>query len=357
MSVDVIALAPICPTAPIRTYSFDYIQTLHASFDAVLDDEIIARLLDIKRNNRFVRCKSPMRLRYKIRDSVAQQWRKEREENNSQSPQDKYEMSIQSNLNKISPKNYTVILEQIVYCYNAFVVSITDDETPNCISESSTKGIATLIALLFEKASKEKTYSELYAQLLSDMEKMGHETIGAVCRQKADSLYNDTIKNRIQDCNADMDEEEIRTVFKTKMKFTGLFLFIANLFVHSIMPYSEVKRYYDGLLSYFELAPLEYCDSYIESICQMMRLAGYSLEKSAESKDAFRADFIDVLYKYQEMKTDENPKMTNKNRFAIMDVTDLYKRGWDMERYEEETTEEFSSGKEVAKKKRGGRKT
>jgi hypothetical protein len=83
----------------------------------------------------------------------------------------------------------------------------------------------------------------------------------------------------------------------------------------------------------------------------MVRLAGYSLEKSAESKDAFQNDFMKVLYTYQAMKTDENPKMSNKNRFSIMDVTDLYKRGWDMNRVEEENTESFSSVKETTKKK------
>jgi hypothetical protein len=336
----------------VRVYPFDFIQMLNNSFDAVLDDEIISRLLEIKRNNRFVRCKSPIRLRYKIKDSVAQQWRKEREESSNQSPTEKYEMSIQSNLNKISPKNYSVILEQVVQSYKTFITTIVEDDDPESIRLSRNKGIEILITLIFEKASKEKTYSELYAQLLSDIEKMGYSYISEYCRQKADSLYNDTIKNRIQDCNTEMDEEEIRNVFKTKMKFTGLFLFIANLFVHSIMSYDEVKRYYDGLISYFELAPLEYCDSYIESICQMIRLAGYSLEKSAESKDAFDNDFMKVLYTYQAMKTDENPKMSNKNRFAIMDVTDLYKRGWDMNRGgDEENTESFSSVKETTKKK------
>jgi hypothetical protein len=336
---------------PVRVYQFDFIQMLNKSFDAVLDDEIIARLLEIKRNNRFVRCKSPIRLRYKIKDSVAQQWRKEREESSNQSPTEKYEMSIQSNLNKISTKNYSVILDQVVQCNTIFITSITEGDDPESIRVSRNKGIEILITLIFEKASKEKTYSELYAQLLSDIEKMGYPYISEYCRQKADSLYNDTIKTRIQDCNTEMDEEEIRNVFKTKMKFTGLFLFIANLFVHSIMTYDEVKRYYDGLISYFELAPLEYCDSYIESICQMVRLAGYSLEKSAESKDAFQNDFMKVLYTYQAMKTDENPKMSNKNRFSIMDVTDLYKRGWDMNRVEEENTESFSSVKETTKKK------
>jgi hypothetical protein len=87
----------------------------------------------------------------------------------------------------------------------------------------------------------------------------------------------------------------------------------------------------------------------------MIRLAGYSLEKSAESKDAFYNDFMKVLYDYQALKSSDNPKMTNKNRFAIMDVTDLYKRGWDMNRYEEDTgssESSFASVKETIHKKK-----
>jgi len=331
----------------IRVYSFEFIQHLHSSFDAVLDEDIVNRLLDIKRNNRFVRCKSPMRLKYKIRDSVAQQWRKEREESASQSPLEKYESAVQSNLNKISPKNYSVILEKIIESYDAFVSS--GDE-----SASSEKGLEVLVDSLFEKASKEKTYSELYAQLVGDIYKKGYEHVGQYSRNKAEQLYTSSVQTRIQDCRADMDEEEIRNVFKTKMKFTGLFLFIANMFVQHMITYQEVKQYYDGLLNYFDIAPLEYCDSYIESICQMIRLAGYSLEKSAESKDTFYNDFMKVLYDYQVVKSSDNPKMTNKNRFAIMDVTDLYKRGWDMNRYEEDasSSESFASVKETMHKKK-----
>jgi hypothetical protein len=41
----------------------------------------VNKLLDIKRGNKFIRRKSPLRLKYKIHDSVAENWRKEREEN------------------------------------------------------------------------------------------------------------------------------------------------------------------------------------------------------------------------------------------------------------------------------------
>jgi hypothetical protein len=133
--------------AAIQTYSFDFIQTLNKSFDAILDDDIVARLLDIKRTNRFVRRKSPMRLKYRIRDSVALQWRKEREEQQNQSSIERYELAVQANLNKLSLKNYSIILEAILQ-----IVS-------QCIAtEGEEVAIQTIIKMLFEKAAKEKTY-------------------------------------------------------------------------------------------------------------------------------------------------------------------------------------------------------
>jgi len=169
-------------------------------------------------------------------------------------------------------------------------------------------------------------------------------------------MYDTLVATRIADCRADMDDEEIREVFKSKMKFTGLFLFIANMFVHKLLSYDEVKKYYDGLLSYFELSPVEYCDTYIDSMCQMMKLAGYVLEKTAATKELFSGDFMDVLYKYQATKHEENPKMSNKNRFAIMDITDLYKRGWDMNRVEESAEVVSPTEKEFKKKRRERRR-
>lgn len=329
----------------VRTYSYDFIQTLNKSFSAILDDEIVSRLLEIKRTNRFVRRKSPMRLKYKIKDSVALQWRKEREEQQNQTSIERYELAIQSSLNKLSHKNYSVILETIV-------ASVKE-----CVEvEGEEVAIQTVVNMLFEKASKEKTYSELYAQILSDLQKTGYTYIGQYVREHAQHMYSTLVATRIADCRADMDDEEIREVFKSKMKFTGLFFFIANMFVHGLLTYTEVKQYYDGLLSYFELSPVEYCDTYIDSICQMARLSGYLLEKSAESKERFHTDFMAILMTYQETKHEDNPKMSNKNRFAIMDVTDLYRRGWDMNRVEEIPETVSPSEREFKKKRRERRK-
>jgi len=158
----------------VRVYSYDFIQTLHKSFDAVLDDDIVARLLEIKRTNRFVRRKSPMRLKYKIRDSVALQWRKEREDQTTQSSKDKFELAVQSNLNKLSHKNYSVIMEEIVRAVELYIED--EGETADAIE--------TLVHHLFEKASKEKTYSELYAQLLADLNKEGYNVV-EVSRSRA----------------------------------------------------------------------------------------------------------------------------------------------------------------------------
>ena len=57
------------------------------------------------------------------------------------------------------------------------------------------------------------------------------------------------------------------------------------------------------------------------------------------------------LYKLQSLKSDENPKMSNKNRFKIMDITDLYKRNWNVrEIVEEDIDDGFKKNKDKKRK-------
>ena len=64
-------------TGEVIVYSFNEIEELAKTFNAELDQEVVNNLLEIKKNNKFIRRKSPLRLKYKI--STANAWRNERE--------------------------------------------------------------------------------------------------------------------------------------------------------------------------------------------------------------------------------------------------------------------------------------
>jgi hypothetical protein len=126
---------------------------------------------------------------------------------------------------------------------------------------------------------------------------------------------------------------------------------MANLYIFNLLSYDSILKYYKGILKYFEKSPVEYCDTYLDIIENLLKTAGFQLENNATNKEIFYSDFMDELYKLQGLKSDENPKMSNKNRFKIMDITDLYKRNWNVRQVEEEDNENtFKKNKEKRRK-------
>ena len=91
----------------IIVYDIEFIKKLSSDFNAILDKDIQNNLLEIKKNNKFIRRRSPIRLKYKI--SVADRWRDQRL-NNDESDSDKHRNLLISNLNKLSNVNYPQII-------------------------------------------------------------------------------------------------------------------------------------------------------------------------------------------------------------------------------------------------------
>ena len=91
----------------IVVYDIDFINNLSSTFNAILDIDIQNNLLEIKKNNKFIRRRSPITLKYQI--SVSDKWRNSRLNNNIEKA-DKYKNSLISNLNKISNVNYPQII-------------------------------------------------------------------------------------------------------------------------------------------------------------------------------------------------------------------------------------------------------
>ena len=321
-------------------YTYEYIEEIAKQFSATLDEDVANRLLDIQKSNKFIRRKSPLRLKYKIHDSVAQAWRKEKEEKKFISPIEQFKTELQANLNKLSSKNYEMILNKIWELYE----QLGSDETFNSFQ-------VVIASMIFEKAVTEKGYSYIYAQLLSNLYEKGCDDLKEICDELSNNFYNKSSEISIEESTSDMTESEIRNLYATKMKFTGGFIFIANLFVYELLGYEVVLKFYKNLIESFETVPLEYCDNYLDTVEQILKTAGYHLEKRASSSKRFYDDFMDILNKYQNTKQDVNPRMSNKNRFKLMDITDLHKRNWNVrETVEEDTEGGFKKNKKDKKK-------
>ena len=321
-------------------YSYEFIETLSSNFRATLDEELASRLLEIKKGNKFIRRKSPMRMKYKIHESVAQAWRKDREEKKQMSIEEKFNLEMQSNLNKISLKNYGVIFENIHNLYKELVEEVDMDEYNEII-----------VKIIFEKAMLDKNFSYLYAQLLNNLNEIESLDLGNICNNICNTFYDTTVETSLNEVNTDMSDEEIRKVFSSKTQLLGGYIFMANLYIFNLLSYDSILKYYKGILKYFEKSPVEYCDTYLDIIENLLKTAGYQLERKAETKEDFYSDFMSELYKLQSLKSYENPKMSNKNRFKIMDITDLYKRNWNVrEIVEDDMDNSFKKNKDKRKK-------
>jgi hypothetical protein len=321
-------------------YSYDFIINLANNFSATLDEDVANRLLEIKKGNKFIRRKSPMRMKYKIHESVAQNWRKEREDNKQMTLDEKFNLEMYSNLNKLTTKNYTAIVEKILLLCN----ELLNDDNKN---EYEIK----IVKMVFDKALTEKTFSYLYAQLLSNLYENNFNDIVKICNELSDEYFKNSVEMKIEEVNTDMSDDELRNVFSNKNQLAGGYIFMANLFVFNLLSYESILKYYNGILKYFNMSPVEYCDIYLDIIESLLKTAGYQLEQKAPSKDDFYDDFMNELYDLQGQKLDNNPRMSNKNRFKLMDITDLYKRNWNVrELVDDDTDNTFKKNKDKRRK-------
>jgi len=312
----------------MKHYSFDFIENLATNFRATLDEDVANRLLDIKKGNKFIRRKSPLRMKYKIHDSVAQNWRKDREDKSNMTIEEKFNLEVYSNLNKLSNKNYATILQQVLLVCNDL---LTDDNR----NEYENK----LVKIIFDKAMSEKTFSYLYAQFLNNIIESGYRNIECIINEYVDNFYKISVETKINEVNTDLSDDELRNIISSKNQLSGGYTFIANLFVFNLVSYDSILKYYDGILKYFNMSPVEYCDIYLTIIENLLKTAGYQLEKNANSKEEFKNDFMNELYKLQELTVNNNPRMSNKNRYKIMDITDLYCRNWNVRELVEDEKE------------------
>lgn len=286
----------------IIVYDIDFIKKLSSEFSAILDVDIQNNLLEIKKNNKFIRRRSPLRLKYKI--SVADKWRDERL-NNGETDPDKNTNLLISNLNKLSNINYPQIITNLKDLFleidDSLKLELTD--------------------VIFNKAITENLYSNLYANVIYDLSEMYSE-IKTVIISKCNDFFNKTHNNVTEIINTE-DYAQLCELIKSKARIVGGFIFIANLYKHEIVTYEIVLSYYDKLIYYTEASPVEYIGKYIDAIVSIIDNCGKDLEK--HNKELFKKNFMEKCYNLIKNKD----KLVPKYRFKLMGVCDKYEANWD----------------------------
>ena len=290
----------------IIVYEYEFIENLANSFSAELDEETLENLLEIKRTNKFIRRRSPLRLSYKV--TAADTWRKAREEVGNQS-ENNIKLLI-TNLNKLSEINYPQIATKVVDIYS----SLDDPEE-----------ISLFIKSLCGKASTENIYCGLYAKLINDVSNSNPETsdktINVVlefCNNFFDK-FNETVVEELQNVT---DYEKLCDIMKAKSMLIGGYIFIANLYKYKIVSYNTVNKNYQSLINLTNKAPKDLVGKYIDAIISILTNCGSSLEH--DYPDVFKSNFMDICYELSKKESNLLPKY----KFKIMDICDKYENNW-----------------------------
>ena len=290
----------------IIVYEYEFIENLANSFSAELDEETLENLLEIKRTNKFIRRRSPLRLSYKV--TAADTWRKAREEVGNQS-ENNIKLLI-TNLNKLSEINYPQIATKVVDIYS----SLDDPEE-----------ISLFIKSLCGKASTENIYCGLYAKLINDVSNSNPETsdktINVVlefCNNFFDK-FNETVVEELQNVTY---YEKLCYIMKAKSMLIGGYIFIANLYKYKIVSYNTVNKNYQSLINLTNKAPKDLVGKYIDAIISILTNCGSSLEH--DYPDVFKSNFMEICYELSKKESNLLPKY----KFKIMDICDKYENNW-----------------------------
>ena len=286
----------------IIRYKPSFINELNASITSILDNDIINDLLEIKNNNKFIKRKSPIKLRYEIKDSVANKWRQSKIENENIINSEIFLETINSNLNKLSDLNFPNISANIIKYINENI----NDEFMNI----------TLNAI-FNKCLLEHLYSHLYGKLLKMLIESYGEKFRDLIIEKTEIFYNENISKVFNINNVNYDD--FCTLNKEKSKLLGSFILIGCLYKNDIIKYEIVIKYCNILFnnSLYGEESKEYLEKYVECLLRLIENVGLKIQKN--HPDIFENNIIKNLNLIKTNKLRFKPRI----RFLVMDLLDL----------------------------------
>ena len=269
-----------------------------------MDEDVINDLLEIKKNNRFIRRKTPVRMKYVVADS----WRVSGKDSSEITDDIKFKNTVTSNLNKLSSKNSDTISDEIKKLFE----SLPEQDTNQFID------------IVFDKALEEKFYSDDYARLVGTLFTTTTVLSKEYLVEKCNTFYNDKIESVVDKIKKtkDTNYDELCSIFSTKAEFIGGFVFISNLFNYDIVDYKLVSKYYNGLKEYALSVPEEDIGIYVDSIASILKNCGKKLQEF--NPEEFNKNFFDICGELINDKQRVKPK----NRFKLKDIQDYVKGGF-----------------------------
>jgi len=287
-------------------YTPQFIEEIAQNIQTELSPDIILNLLEIKQNNKFIKKRSPIKLKYTMKTSIAETWRNEKLEQTI-SDEDKFIEELNGNLNKLSEGNYNIIKEEI----------------KKLVLENKNKYKDLLLDLIFKKSISEKTYTSLYAKLLGIFIEIYGNNFKDCILEKTEEFYKEKININVLNDNNNYDK--LCENNKQKSKILGIFTFLGGLYENKIIEYSIIMKYFNILLESSLNVSNDSIniENYVECIVTLITKIGYKLELELE-KENFDKLIMDNLIKISK----DNKNYKARTRFIIMDLIDLRINKW-----------------------------
>ena len=286
----------------IIRYSFAEIENISQNFDGVLDPEIIKKLSVIKRISTFQ--EHTINIKYTLKSDS---WRQNNgDEYVEELTQEVFESKIISNLNKLTGANYESIKNNILTAIDNIGTLEIDKNR--------------IVDIIFDKATEEHIYSDIYAKLLGTLVENLDTVDGVMVHifEKCKKFYDDNLNFNINELDQTTNYSEMCDVNKNKTLILGGIIFVSNLFNYKLVSYSWVNKYYNGLVNITKDIGNEKIGIYIDTLCAIMNTCGKNLKEY--DPGSFNENFYDILVSFSQNKQLIKPKY----RFKIKDTIEKF---------------------------------
>jgi hypothetical protein len=221
--------------------------------------------------------------------------------------------SIRALINKITQKNYSEICNKIVENINKLISNNSESDLSNVASN------------IFEIASSNRYYSEIYAQLYTDLSKK----FEFMRTQYQENLIKFTgLFNNIEYVDPNENYDRFCEINKANEKRKSLAAFYMNLMNHGIISKNEIKSITRNLLSkIYEFIYIENKKNEVEELTETIGiLYNKDLYENDDGNDYEKIDGFtigEIIKKIANSKIKDYKSLTNKSLFKFMDLIDM----------------------------------
>lgn len=289
----------------VLKYSISELTEIGSDIDAILSQNIIDSLMEIKNNNKFIKRTSALRLEYTIDTTTSTQWRNEKQDEII-SEEGLFDGTINSNLNKITNSNFDKISKIIIDT----IITYKDRN----------EYMVRLLDMIFDKSINHPTYTNIYSKLCVQIIDIVGESFKDDIILKVNTFYKDTIIKNFEFNQNDVTYDEMCKINKEKFQLTGSFIFIGSLYMNDLITKDNVLEYYTTLLGTIQKEDdKEISHKYIECLSKLVTTIGDKLYR--EIGDTFDTIILDEI----NLLSTDKKKYKSKSRFMLQDILDLKK--------------------------------